>query len=117
MVYRSEALAQDHVSSDYPRIISFGGDGRFTFAWNTDVDAPSEFRDSVEFLRQNDDDWSAGVIDFSGASHTITEPASCQACHGSLNKPFGAGGTSGAEQSSLTRTMMISMPRLQATSA
>ena len=60
VVYRSEALAQDHVSSDYPRIISFGGDGRFTFAWNTDVDAPSEFRDSVEFLRQNDDDWSAG---------------------------------------------------------
>ena len=88
VVYRSKAAAQDHVSGDYPRIISFGGDGRFTFAWNTDPNAPSEFLDAVEFLRQNDDDWSAGVIDFSGAAPSITEPASCQVCHGSLNKPL-----------------------------
>ena len=88
MVYRSKAAAQLHVSGRHPRIISFGGDGRYTFAWNTDPDAPSEFRDTVEFLRQNDDDWTTGVIDFSGETATISEPASCQVCHGSLNKPL-----------------------------
>ena len=88
VVLQSEAAARDHVSGDHPRIISFGADGRFTFAWNTDPDAPSMFRDSVEFLRQNDDDWSAGIIDFSGDSPSITEPASCMACHGTLNKPL-----------------------------
>ena len=66
VVFRSQAAARDHVSGDYPRIISFGADGRFTFAWNTDPDAPSTFRDSVEFIRQNDGDWSTGIIDFSG---------------------------------------------------
>ena len=88
MVYQSEAAARDHVSGDHPRIISIGGDGRFTFAWNTDPDAPSQFRDAVEFLRQNDDDWSAGIIDFSRTNPAISEPASCQTCHGSLNKPL-----------------------------
>ena len=88
VVFRSQAAARDHVSGDYPRIISFGADGRFTFAWNTDPDAPSTFRDSVEFIRQNDDDWSAGIIDFSGNSPSITEPASCAVCHGTLNKPL-----------------------------
>ena len=88
VVFRSKAAARDHVSGDYPRIISFGADGRFTFAWNTDPDAPSTFRDSVEFIRQNDDDWSAGIIDFSGNSPSITEPASCAVCHGTLNKPL-----------------------------
>ena len=88
VVYRSQAAARDHVSGDYPRIISFGADGRFTFAWNTDPDAPSTFRDSVEFMRQNDDDWSTGIIDFSEDSPSITEPASCSVCHGTLNKPL-----------------------------
>ena len=62
-----------------------------TFAWNTDPDAPSEFLDTVEFLRQNGDDWTAGVIDFAGDSPSITAPASCQTCHGSLNKPLWSG--------------------------
>ena len=88
IVYASEALAQDHVSGEHPRIISFGGDGGFTFAWSTDPDAPSEFREVIEFLRGNDDDWTAGVIDFSGESPAITTPGSCQVCHGSLNKPL-----------------------------
>ena len=88
MMYASEALAQDYVSGEHPRIISFGGDGGFTFAWSTDPDVPSEFRDVVEFLRRNDDDWTAGVIDFSGESPSITTPVSCQVCHGSLNKPL-----------------------------
>ena len=88
MVYRSKAAARLHVSGRHPRIISFGGDGGYTFAWNTDPDAPSEFLDTVEFLRQNDDDWTTGVIDFSGETATISEPAFCQVCHGSLNKPL-----------------------------
>ena len=93
MVYESEAPAKDHVSGDYPRIISWGADGRMTFAWNTDPTAPSEFKDGVEFLRKNEDDWTAGVVDFSGTTPTITEPASCKSCHGSLSKPmWGAAG-------------------------
>ena len=88
MVYTSESPAVAHVSGDYPRIASWGGDGRFTFAWNTDPDAPSEFSEVMEFLRQGDDRWSAGIIDFSGDAPSITEPASCQVCHGSLNKPL-----------------------------
>ena len=88
MMYQSEAAAKDHVSSDHPRIIAFGGDGRFTFAWNTDPDAPDQFRESVEFLRQNDDDWSVGIVDFSGETPSIVEPESCQSCHGSLGKPL-----------------------------
>ena len=97
-VYKSEALAQDHVSFEHPRFLSWGGDGRCIFAWNTDPQAPDEFTEVIEFLRQNDDDWTAGVIDFSGNTPQITEPASCQMCHGSLNKPLwgayrGWGGT------------------------
>ena len=88
LVYSSEAAAAAHVSGDYPRAISFGGDGALTFAWNTDPSAPAEFRQSVEFVRQNDTDWTAGVIDFSGESPQIIEPASCQSCHGPLNKPM-----------------------------
>ena len=88
LVYSSEAAAAAHVSGEYPRAISFGGDGALTFAWNTDPSAPAQFKQSVEFVRQNDTDWSAGVIDFSGASPQIIEPASCQSCHGPLNKPM-----------------------------
>ena len=88
LVYSSEAAAAAHVSGEFPRAISFGGDGALTFAWNTDPSAPAEFNQSVEFVRQNDTDWSAGVIDFSGESPQIIEPASCQSCHGPLNKPM-----------------------------
>ena len=87
-VYKSEALAQDHVSFDHPRFVSWGADGRYIFAWNTDPDAPEDLLEVIEFLRQNDDDWTAGVIDFSGDTPQISEPTSCQVCHGSLNKPL-----------------------------
>ena len=97
-VYKSEALAQDHVSFEHPRFLSWGADGRYIFAWNTDPDAPEDLLEVIEFLRQNGDDWTAGVIDFSGDAPQITEPTSCQVCHGSLNKPLwgayrGWGGT------------------------
>ena len=88
LMYNSGAPAAPHVSGDYPRVISFGGDGALTFAWTTDPSAPAELNQSVEFLRQNDTDWTAGVIDFSGESPQIVEPASCQSCHSPLNKPM-----------------------------
>ena len=88
LMYRSESPAAPHVSEDYPRVISFGGDGAMTFAWTTDPSAPAPFRQSVEFLRQNETDWTAGVIDYSGASPQIIAPASCKSCHGSFNKPM-----------------------------
>ena len=88
MVYRSESPAQDHVSGEYPRIVSWGGDGRFIFSWNTDPATPVGMRDVVEFLRRGDTQWSAGMIDFSGATPTVTEPDSCRSCHGPLNKPL-----------------------------
>ena len=88
LMYRSESPAAPHVSEDYPRVISFGGDGAMTFAWTTDPSAPAPFSQSVEFLRQNDTDWTAGVIDYSGASPQIIAPASCKSCHGSFNKPM-----------------------------
>lgn len=88
MVYESEAAARAHVSPDHPRIASWGAEGDFIFAWNTDPDAPIGFRETVEFLRQNETAWTAGIIDFSGADPEISEPASCQSCHGPLNKPL-----------------------------
>ena len=88
MMYSSEAAARDHVSAEHPRIISWGADGQFIFAWNTDAEAPPEFRESVEFLRQDGFSWTAGVVDFSGTIPEITEPDSCRTCHGSLNKPL-----------------------------
>ena len=88
LMFRSGSPAAPHVSGEHPRVISWGADGEFIFSWNTDPDAPSGFRDSVEFLRQDETAWTAGVIDFSGAAAEITEPASCQSCHGALGKPL-----------------------------
>ena len=88
LMYESESPARPHVSGEHPRVISWGADGDFIFSWNTDSDAPSMFRESVEFLRQDEFAWSVGVIDFSGATPEITEPASCQSCHGSMGKPL-----------------------------
>ena len=88
LMYESESPAQPHVSGEHPRVISWGADGDFIFSWNTDPDAPAMFRESVEFLRQDEFAWSVGVIDFSGATPEITEPASCQSCHGSMGKPL-----------------------------
>ena len=88
LMFDSESPARPHVSGEHPRVISWGADGDFIFSWNTDPDAPTMFRESVEFLRQNESGWSVGVIDFSGATPEITEPASCQSCHGSLGKPL-----------------------------
>ena len=124
LMYRSESPAAPHVSGDYPRVISFGGDGAMTFAWTTDPSAPAPFRQSVEFLRQNDTDWTAGVIDFSGPSPNIIEPASCKSCHGAFNKPMwgmwsewsGSETVTSGFDSAATRSAAASMDRAMASS-
>ena len=88
MVSASELAGKDHVSGGHPRIISFGGDGRFIFAWSTDPATPSGYRDSVEFLRQDATAWTAGVIDFSRGEPELSQPKSCRSCHGGLHKPL-----------------------------
>ena len=88
MVSASESAGKVHGSGGYPRIISFGGDGRFIFAWSIDPAAPSGYRDSIEFLRQDATAWTAGVIDFSRGEPELSQPESCRSCHGGLHKPL-----------------------------
>ena len=88
VVFRSKAAAQDLCP-----VITRGSfplaqmDGSSSPGTPTETHRPI-FRETVEFLRKNDEDWSAGIIDFSEDSPSITEPASCTVCHGSLNKPL-----------------------------
>ena len=86
LVYESEALFNDHVSAEHPRVVSWGANADFVLSWATDPDSPGY--EGVEFLRPVEGDWVAGVIDFSGPSPRITEPAICGTCHGPLNKPL-----------------------------
>ena len=85
-VYDSAALFQEFVSPTYPRVVSWGAAGRFIFSWATDPASPVP--ESVEFLRAHQERWIAGVIDFSGDTVDIREPAVCAGCHGGLNKPL-----------------------------
>ena len=88
-VYRSEALFKEFISGAYPRVISWGADGRFVFSWSTDPASPGH--EFVEFLKPERDRWIAGVIDFSGSTPTLREPAACASCHGQLHKPLWGG--------------------------
>ena len=88
-VYRSEALFKEFISGAYPRVISWGADGRFVFSWSTDPASPGH--EFVEFLKPEQDRWIAGVIDFSGSTPTLREPAACASCHGQLHKPLWGG--------------------------
>ena len=87
-VYESDGLGSEFITGTHPRVISWGADARFVFAWMTNPDASEEFRDSVEFLIPSGTEWSAGVVDFSGPAPEIVQPAICQSCHGGLNKPL-----------------------------
>ena len=86
--YHSQGLGAEFVSSTHPRAITWGADGEFVFAWQTNPNASEMFRDSIEFLVPGDSSWIAGIVDFSGDEAAIVQPASCQTCHGSLNKPL-----------------------------
>lgn len=88
LYFDSTSPAADHVSDEWPRVITIGWDASLVYAWNSDPDAPSEFYDTVEFLRQDRAGWTAGIIDFSDGSPSISEPASCQSCHSYTNKPM-----------------------------
>ena len=82
-VYDSSALGAEFVSREHPRVISWGADARFVFAWQTNPDASDKFRNSVEFLVPGETQWTAGLINFSGDAPEIVQPENCQTCHGS----------------------------------
>ena len=86
LVYRSEALFKEFISGQHPRLVSWGADGRFVFSWSTNPASPGH--EFVEFLKPVRDRWIAGVIDFSGSTPALREPAACARCHGQLNKPL-----------------------------
>ena len=64
-VYTSQGLGAEFVSTENPRVISWGADGRIVLAWQTNPAASDKFRNSVEFLIPGDTAWNAGIIDFS----------------------------------------------------
>ena len=90
MVYESAGLGAEFVSSEHPRMVSHGADGRLLLAWLTNPDAEENLRDSVEFLTMEADstEWTAGVVDFGGETPAIRQPRECSSCHGALNKPL-----------------------------
>ncbi len=90
-VYDSAGLGAEFVSTEHPRVISWGADAEFVFAWQTNPDASDKFRSSVEFLLPGETRWTAGLIDFSGDSLEIRQPEACQSCHGELGKPLWSG--------------------------
>ena len=90
-VYDSDALGSEFVSTDHPRVISYGADARLVFSWQTNPDATDTLYKAVEFLIPADTAWVSGVVDFSGDEPEITHPDSCQTCHGPKNKPLFTG--------------------------
>ena len=90
-LHSSESPAAAHVSSTYPRIVSWGADSRFIVTWTTDPASPSH--QQVEFLqpKPSEGKWIAGVIDFSGDKPVVSKPAVCSTCHSSINRPIWAG--------------------------
>ena len=86
LVFKSQALGADFISSQNPRVISYGADSRFVLSWVTDPNSP--FYEKVEFLEPVRDNWAAGIIDFSATAPVIRYPPICSSCHGQLNKPL-----------------------------
>ena len=86
LVYESEALFAERVSHEAPRVISWGANADMVLAWTTGAEPGTA--QSVEFLEALDDRWAAGIVDFSGATPQIREPAVCGTCHGPLAKPL-----------------------------
>ena len=76
----SQALDQDFVSEEHPRVISFGATADTIFAWGTDADSPRY--EEVEFIAKETGDWAFGVIDFATTPPTVKrEEEICQTCH------------------------------------
>ena len=81
LVYGSPT--EHYVSYAYPRVVSYGGDGRLAFAWDTAPGSPLE----VQYLRQGATGWTAGAIDFSGEAPRVIEPVPCAACGDAMEPP------------------------------
>ena len=92
MVYESQGLGAEFISAEHPRMISWGADGKYLFAWITNPEADEPFKSGVEFLIAEGPEWLAGVVDFSGEAPAIKRPESCASCHGGLHKPLWAPG-------------------------
>lgn len=45
----------------------------------------------VEFLIPGETEWTAGVVNFASGAPEITQPDTCQTCHGSFDKPLWTG--------------------------
>ena len=76
----SQALDQDFVSEEHPRMISFGADARTIFAWGSHPASP--LYDEVEFITAGEQAWTLGVIDFAVDPPTVERNIeSCQTCH------------------------------------
>ena len=87
-VNASGGLGAEFVSNYQPRVVSWGANAEFVFAWLTNPEASDTFKHSVEFLIPGETQWTAGVIDFSGDELEIRHPETCQSCHGAQNKPL-----------------------------
>ena len=87
-IYRSDSPVAEFISTEHPRIVSWGADSRFVVTWTTHPDDPNG--NQVEFLQPLPEEgrWSAGVIDFSGTTAEIRHPNACSQCHGTLNRPL-----------------------------
>ena len=86
LIFTSAGLNKDHTSGEHPRVVSWGSNAFFIFAWGTNPVSPT--RETVEFLRPVRDKWVAGAIDFSGSVPEIKEPKVCSTCHGRSIKPL-----------------------------
>ena len=75
----SQALDQDFVSEEHPRVISFGATADTIFAWGTDADSPRYKK--VEFIAKEAGNWAFGTIDFATTPPTVKREEMCQSCH------------------------------------
>ena len=76
----SQALDQDFVSEEHPRMISFGADARTIFAWGSDAASP--LYETVEFIAVDEAQWHLGVVDFAADPPTVQRDIeACQTCH------------------------------------
>ncbi|MCY4386541.1 MAG: fibronectin type III domain-containing protein [Desulfurellaceae bacterium] len=75
----SQALDQDFVSEEHPRVISFGATADTLFAWGTNAASP-RYKE-VEFIAKEAGDWALGVIDFATTPPTVKRDETCQSCH------------------------------------
>ena len=75
----SQALDQNFVSEEQPRVISSGATADTIFAWGTNPASP--LYEQVEFIAKEAGNWAFGVIDFATTPPTVERDETCQSCH------------------------------------